>query len=137
MTSALIVGGDSDYNLGDAAILAALCHCFARSPARTSITITSGISGPVTSTFAADGGIAGAISTALPGVVTRIARGWREILACAREQNLIVVGGGGLFQDDDSRVKMPYWTARVAALRLANRNVVGHCVGAGPLRHAE
>ena len=132
MTSALIVGGDSDHNLGDAAILAALCHCLARSRLRPAITITSAI------TSAMSGQRRGAGNgKALPGVERTISRSWRDVLSSAREQDLVVVGGGGLFQDDDSRVKMPYWAARLAALRLVNRNLVGHCVGAGPLRHPE
>jgi polysaccharide pyruvyl transferase WcaK-like protein len=47
------------------------------------------------------------------------------------------VGGGGLFQDDDSRIKMPYWAARIAMLRALNARIVGHALGAGPLDHVE
>jgi len=32
---------------------------------------------------------------------------------------------------------MPYWALRLATLRLLNDNIVGHCVGAGPLDHAD
>jgi polysaccharide pyruvyl transferase WcaK-like protein len=59
------------------------------------------------------------------------------LLRAAPKQDLVVVGGGGLFQDDDSRVKMPYWAARIALLRALNRRIVGHSVGAGPLEHLE
>jgi polysaccharide pyruvyl transferase WcaK-like protein len=69
--------------------------------------------------------------------LSRGASGFARLLGIASQQDLIVVGGGGLFQDDDSRIKMPYWATRVAMLRALNKNVVGHAVGAGPLEHAE
>jgi polysaccharide pyruvyl transferase WcaK-like protein len=69
--------------------------------------------------------------------LSRGASGFARLLGIASRQDLIVVGGGGLFQDDDSRIKMPYWATRVAMLRALNRNVVGHAVGAGPLTHPE
>jgi polysaccharide pyruvyl transferase WcaK-like protein len=42
-----------------------------------------------------------------------------------------------LLQDDDSRVKVPYWAARLAALKSLQRNIVGLSLGVGPLAHAE
>jgi len=108
MTSALIVGGDSDDNLGDAAILAALCHCFSRHERGVELTIVAGRSARKRAAHA------------LPGVVRSLARGWRGLratAACASRQDLVVVGGGGLFQDDDSRAKMPFWATRVLGLR--------------------
>ena len=45
----------------------------------------------------------------------------------------MLVGGGGLFQDDDSLVKMPYWAARIALVRLLGRPVIGYALGVGPL----
>ncbi len=125
MARVLILGGDSDFNLGDTAILTALCLCLAAADRRAEITITS--SRPRQ-------------TVRLPEtvrVIPRGGRGWRQLLQAARTSELIVVGGGGLFQDDDSRAKMPYWALRIATLRLLNENIVGHCVGAGPLEHAE
>ena len=123
MRKVLLLGGDSDYNLGDAAILAALCARLAADGA-TQVTVTSSRSSP----------------RLPPGATAFITRGFShstELLRAAHAADLVVIGGGGLLQDDDSRVKMPYWASRVATLRLANRNLVGHSVGAGPLRHLE
>jgi polysaccharide pyruvyl transferase WcaK-like protein len=124
MSSVLILGGDSDFNLGDAAILESLCHSLQTADPDVQITTTS----------------RRGRQRRLPGVVRILPRGPASVplhLRCAAEQDLVIVGGGGLLQDDDSRAKMPYWASRLAALRLVNRNIVGHCLGAGPLRHAE
>jgi polysaccharide pyruvyl transferase WcaK-like protein len=131
VSRALIVGGDSDENLGDAAILAALCHCLSRTSPGVEITIAGGRR-LAASQHAPQG-------TQLPGVVRRIPRGWRGIRESAwhaPRQDLIIVGGGGLLQDDDSRVKMPFWASRLLGLRLLNEHIVGHSLGAGPLFHA-
>ena len=48
----------------------------------------------------------------------------------------MICGGGGLFQDDDSLLKMPYWAIRLACLRLVTKRIAGLSVGAGPLDHA-
>ncbi len=124
MGRVLILGGDSDFNLGDTAILTALCHCLMATNARAEITITS----------------CRPQQARLPGtlrVIPRGGRGLKQLLQAARSSDLIIIGGGGLFQDDDSRAKMPYWALRIATLRLLNDSIVGHCVGAGPLGHAE
>jgi polysaccharide pyruvyl transferase WcaK-like protein len=124
MRKILILGGDSDHNLGDAAILSALCHTIVEAYPMAAITITS----------------AAASQRALPGVqhvIPRRPTSLPALVRAARSQDLIIVGGGGLFQDDDSRVKMPYWASKLALLRLVNANIVGHCLGAGPLDHAE
>jgi polysaccharide pyruvyl transferase WcaK-like protein len=52
------------------------------------------------------------------------------------DSELVVCGGGGLFQDDDSLIKMPYWGLRVALLKALGAKVVGYCLGVGPLKHA-
>jgi polysaccharide pyruvyl transferase WcaK-like protein len=119
----LILGGDSDFNLGDAAILAGLCSQFGRAGA-SEITITSSRASPLLP----------------PGATTAIRRGMRGAYAlgkAARAADLIIIGGGGLFQDDDSRIKMPYWASRVTALQRLNTKIVGHSLGVGPLNHAE
>lgn len=120
----LILGGDSDLNLGDRAILTALCHCLASSGRRVALTVTS-----------ATGTLGG-----LPGVarvLQRGVRGFPALLDSAARQDLVIIGSGGLFQDDDSRAKMPYWSARIAALRAVTPRIVGHAIGAGPLQHPE
>lgn len=123
MRRVLILGGDSDYNLGDAAILAALCACFAKAGA-AEIIVTSALTQP-------------RLPPGATGVLMRGLRAIPALMRAASGADLVVIGGGGLFQDDDSRVKMPYWASRTAALRLVNANIVGHSVGAGPLEHAE
>jgi len=123
MRKVLILGGDSDYNLGDAAILAALCARFAEDGA-TQVTVTSSRATP-------------RLPPGATGVISRGFASTPDLLRAASAADLVVIGGGGLLQDDDSRVKMPYWASRVALLKLANRNLVGHSVGAGPLRHPE
>jgi polysaccharide pyruvyl transferase WcaK-like protein len=125
MPKICILGGDSDHNLGDLAILASLCHSIVRDRPNATLTVLANN---------AD------VLRHLPKNVIVFPRGplgFARLLRTAGRQNLIVVGGGGLFQDDDSRIKMPYWAARVAALRALNKNIVGHALGAGPLQHAE
>ena len=65
-------------------------------------------------------------------------RGWRgfgSLVRWARRADLVICGGGGLFQDDDSLLKMPYWALRLAALRLVAKRIAGLSIGAGPLDH--
>jgi polysaccharide pyruvyl transferase WcaK-like protein len=120
----LIVGGDSDHNLGDQAILASLCGLLRAAEPQLRVTITSDRWPP--------GRFAG-----VDRVIPRGARSVTALARAARESDLVVVGGGGLFQDDDSRVKMPYWAARLWLLRRFNHHLFAHAVGAGPLAHAE
>lgn len=125
MPNICLLGGDSDHNLGDLAILVSLCQSISRARTGTRITV-----------FANNR----SVLQYLPPHTTALSRGasgFARLLGIASQQNLIVVGGGGLFQDDDSRIKMPYWAARIAMLRALNRNLVGHALGAGPLEHPE
>jgi L-malate glycosyltransferase len=120
MTKYLILNGDSDFNLGDAAILEATCRALATADPGAEITVTSALGS----------------ASRLPGVVEVIPRGPRglpRLLASARRQHRVIVAGGGLFQDDDSWAKMPYWAVRLVLLRLLRNNLVGHSIGAGPL----
>ena len=57
------------------------------------------------------------------------------MLNWARKADLVICGGGGLFQDDDSLIKMPYWAIRLLLVRLLAKRVVGFSIGAGPLSH--
>jgi polysaccharide pyruvyl transferase WcaK-like protein len=120
----LLLGGDSDSNLGDTAILAALCQCLNAAACDMRLTITGEPRRKIH----------------LPGVVSIVPAGpsgfGAQIRAVA-QQHLVILGGGGLFQDDDSRIKMPYWGSKLALLRAFNANLVGHSIGAGPLKHRE
>lgn len=120
----LLLGGDADHNLGDQAILYSLCAALRHADPGVRITISSNrwdarrFPGVV-------------------GVIPRGAAGFAQALRAARGQDLVVIAGGGLFQDDDSRVKMPYWAARLKLLSLVNPNIRAYAVGAGPLKHGE
>lgn len=125
MPRILLIGGDADFNVGDAAIREAMCSALLKARPDVRITLVSSLS---------DGG------RHLPGVVEVLPKGARHAFSqwrAARGQDMVVIGGGGLFQDDDSRVKMPYWAARLATLRSACPLIAGHALGAGPLQHPE
>lgn len=116
----LILAGDSDGNLGDLAIVTATCAALRR--ARPDIEIFL-----VTSRRRRDQSRLG---------ITPVPRGWRGIpalLRAARAADFVIFGGGGLLQDDDSLIKVPYWTARLTLVRLFARRVEGLSIGAGPL----
>jgi polysaccharide pyruvyl transferase WcaK-like protein len=120
----LLLGGDADHNVGDRAIVSALSQCIvSHDPsAEVSIVASQGV-GP---------GIRG-VARMIPRGTSGIAGLCRAAVAADR----ILVAGGGLFQDDDSRAKMPYWAARIALLKSLNPRIAGHSIGAGPLRHVE
>lgn len=120
----LLLGGDADYNVGDRAILTALVRCLTLHDPSADITIVGHPS----------------IHPELPGVshvIPRGAAGFRALLRAAASANRILVAGGGLFQDDDSRAKMPYWAARIGVLKALNPRISALAVGAGPLAHPE
>lgn len=68
-------------------------------------------------------------------VIPKGVLGLGALIKTALSCDLAICGGGGLFQDDDSRIKMPYWGLRVALARLLGARVVGYCLGVGPLTH--
>ncbi len=120
----LLLGGDADHNTGDRAILTALVHCIHSQDASVEITVVGDAS----------------LGRRIPGIARAIPRGPSGIVKLGRAAvaaDRILIAGGGLFQDDDSRAKMPYWAARISLLRILNSRIVGHSIGAGPLRHAE
>lgn len=120
----LLLGGDADFNVGDRAILAALTRCLTLHDPSAELTV---VGHPE-------------LHASLPGVthvVPRGPRGLRALLAAAAAADRVLIAGGGLFQDDDSRAKMPYWAARIALLRACNSRITALAIGAGPLRHAE
>ena len=124
MGQVLILGGDSDHNLGDDAILTALCQCLAARRPGVDIVIS------------------GAAGRRLPGstvrgVVPRGLRGLVPQLRAAVASERVIIAGGGLFQDDDSRIKMPFWATRLMLLRATGTHLAGIAIGAGPLVHRE
>jgi polysaccharide pyruvyl transferase WcaK-like protein len=120
----LLLGGDADHNIGDRAILAALVRGLVAHDAGT-LVATVGDPGR-------NGHFPG-----VSEVIPRGPRGLAALLAAARRADRILIAGGGLFQDDDSRAKMPYWAARIALLRSCNPRIAGFAIGAGPLDHPE
>jgi polysaccharide pyruvyl transferase WcaK-like protein len=117
----LVLGGDADGNLGDRAILQATCRQIHELAPEASVAVVSVDPGRAQRDYDA--------RTIPPGP-----RGLFSLCAAAARSDLVLVGGGGLFQDDDSLVKMPYWALRVALARLFCRRVVGYALGVGPLR---
>jgi polysaccharide pyruvyl transferase CsaB len=117
----LILAGDSDSNLGDRAIVLGTCHALRQRLPDVQITLLSSAPEAASRYFGA---------RAIP----RGLLGFFSALGAARRADLVLVGGGGLFQDDDSLIKMPYWGLRVACVRLFARRIVGYSIGAGPLR---
>jgi polysaccharide pyruvyl transferase WcaK-like protein len=116
----LVLSGDADNNLGDRAILqATCCHVLRRLP-QAEIKVAS----HAPARAARDYGV-----TALrPGLL-----GLPAMLRAAARADLVLCGGGGLFQDDDSLVKMPYWAVRLALVRVFAPRIVGFALGVGPL----
>lgn len=117
----LILSGDIDGNLGDAAIVLSTCENLLRLDKRLEIALVSDKS---------------VISRKLPDIriIPRGLRGMIHLLAWAKESDFILCGGGGLFQDDDSLVKMPYWALRLLLVRMFCRRIIGYSIGVGPLR---
>ncbi len=132
MGKILLLGGDADANVGDTAILKSLYECIARSRPGVRVSVLSNRPGFAQLLNSSVGRPPKGLS-----VLPRGPAGLPSLVCAAPAQDLIVVGGGGLFQDDDSRIKMPYWAARIAFLRTLNARIVGHSLGAGPLDHPE
>jgi polysaccharide pyruvyl transferase WcaK-like protein len=118
----LILGGDTDDNIGDRAIVYSMCNELRNLDPRLKISILS-------NNPARDRVFFGA--TAIPRSISH----QPEMLRNSRSSNLVLIGGGGLFQDDDSLVKMPYWGIRTALLKAANPKgrIIGYSLGVGPL----
>jgi polysaccharide pyruvyl transferase CsaB len=119
----LILCGDSDRNLGDHAILQAMCQELRAAAPQIALSVLSRDLERAARDFGA----------------TALRPGWRGSLAvwrAAARADLVLCGGGGLFQDDDSLAKMPYWAVRVALARILAGRVVGYALGVGPLRAA-
>lgn len=119
----LILGGDADGNLGDRAIQQGMCLEARRVRPGIEIQVISADAQSCRERFGA--------TAILPGPA-----GFLKLCRAAWRSDLILVGGGGLFQDDDSLVKMPYWSLRVLLMRMLCRHVRGFSLGVGPLDHA-
>lgn len=117
----LILAGDADSNLGDHAILQATCAAFRKLCPSVELSVVSDQPQRCARDFGA-------------AAIPRGPRGLFQLLRHAARADLVLCGGGGLFQDDDSLVKMPYWAARLAMLRLFRTRVVAFSLGVGPLR---
>jgi polysaccharide pyruvyl transferase WcaK-like protein len=124
MSGVLLLGGDTDFNLGDRAILRSVCAALSGADRRLRLTVMARRGGAPPCREA-------------HSVIPRGPSGLVDLLRAARRSALVGIAGGGLFQDDDSRIKMPFWAARLGLLRGTRTPVVGHAIGAGPLRHAE
>ncbi len=116
----MILGGDADGNLGDRAILMSMCQALRELEPAIELTVASSNAERARRDYGAN-------------VIPAGVRGWGAMVREARRCDLVLCGGGGLFQDDDSLVKMPYWVARLALVRLAGAPVVGYSLGVGPL----
>jgi polysaccharide pyruvyl transferase WcaK-like protein len=117
----LILAGDTDGNLGDAAIELATCDELRR--LNPQVTIAAVSDRPLN-----------ARRTAADIVIPKGLKGLPALIHAARKSDLVLCGGGGLFQDDDSLIKMPYWAARLLFVRLFARRIAGYSIGAGPLQ---
>jgi polysaccharide pyruvyl transferase WcaK-like protein len=120
----LLLGGDTDYNIGDRATLTALVRCLTAHDPGVELSFVGQATAHPT--------LAG-----VSQIIPRGTRGLPTLLRAAARADRILVAGGGLFQDDDSRIKMPYWAARIALLKVFNSRIAALAVGAGPLRHPE
>ncbi len=115
----LVLAGDADGNLGDQAIRTATIAAVDCLVPGTEITLLTRRPERVVGTN-----------------LRLLPRGPRAIpglLAALRRADLVLIGGGGLFQDDDSLVKMPYWSALTLLSRLGGARIVSYGLGVGPL----
>jgi Polysaccharide pyruvyl transferase len=117
----LMLCGDAEHNLGDRAILQAMCQELRAVRPDIKLTVLSRDARRAGQDFGAE--------VLPPGW-----RGFARLCRAAMRSDLVLCGGGGLFQDDDSLIKMPYWGLRVALARMLARRVVGYALGVGPLR---
>lgn len=120
INSILILAGDADGNLGDRAILYAICHELRA--------VTPGLRITAISNTRAMQDAGMDVDTIQSGI-----RGFARLIQAAIRADAIICGGGGLFQDDDSLIKMPYWALRVLLMRLCCRRIIGYSLGVGPL----
>ncbi len=119
-TTALILAGDVVGNLGDHAIALAICNQLKEIKPDIKIYIFGSCS---KGTFLGDASI-------IPFTM----KGFLRMISVAYASKIVICGGGGLFQDDDSLIKMPYWGMLLILVRLLNSNLIGYSIGVGPLK---
>lgn len=117
----LILTGDIGGNLGDNAIAWSTCENLTAAAPGVSFTLVSD-----TDSFGWD--------LKNVTVIPKGIKGLFQLVRKAVESDVVLCGGGGLFQDDDSRIKMPYWALRLEFVRLFCGKIVGYSLGVGPLR---
>ncbi len=119
----LILAGDSDGNIGDRAIVYAMCRQFRSVNPSARIHILSSNPDVDRAYFKA-------------ATIPRGIAGLLRFLSAVQKSHVILCGGGGLFQDDDSLAKMPYWFCRIALVRLLKPKapLMAYSLGVGPLR---
>jgi polysaccharide pyruvyl transferase WcaK-like protein len=118
----LILGGDTDGNLGDRAILVSMCHDLLDINPDTTINILSNDPERARNDYGES------IQVLRPGI-----SGFIRLCRTAAASDLILCGGGGLIQDDDSLIKVPYWALRLLLMRLLCPRIIGYALGVGPL----
>lgn len=121
LRNVLILAGDADGNLGDAAIARTTCDALRRYNPHVIIHAVSNATRFDHRTIA-------------DVIIPKGIKGLPSLISSARKSDLVLCGGGGLFQDDDSLIKMPYWAARLLLVRLFSRRIAGYSIGAGPLQ---
>lgn len=119
----LILSGDIDGNLGDAAIALSTCENIVKIDKEIHISLVSDHPDLTRKYSYID-------------LIPKGLKGMIPLLARAKDSDLVLCGGGGLFQDDDSLIKMPYWALRLLLVRLFCRRIIGYSIGVGPLRFA-
>jgi len=116
----LILAGDTEGNLGDRAILQSTCNELLSINPELQISLIAKKTNPLSDMQN--------IHAVRPGLL-----GFLQLIHAAKHADIILCGGGGLFQDDDSLIKMPYWALRVVLVRLFCNKIIGYSLGVGPL----
>ncbi len=112
-----IVPGDVQYNLGDIAICLATVRLVRQLIPDSKIAVW---------------GRSPCFMQGFDGVrfYPRLGIGGLRDLLHAR---VVLWGGGQLLQGNRSRIKVPYWCARIALLRVLRKRIMGFAQGVGPL----
>ena len=120
MYTILILAGDTDGNIGDRGLVYAMCSELRKCVPGIRIILTSGNPERDREFFQAE-------------LIRKGIRGISALIKSAWKSDLVLCGGGGLFQDDDSLIKMPYWAIRLLFVRLFCKRIIGYSLGVGPL----
>jgi polysaccharide pyruvyl transferase WcaK-like protein len=120
MARVLILPGDVRYNLGDTAICLGAIELVRRIAPGARISVWG--RRPIYAGGFEEVSFCERVGGAL----------WRE----AEASDAVLWGGGQLLQGNRSRLKLPYWAARIGFVRSAGAVVVGFGQGVGPLPRA-